>query len=42
VRRFSRLGGGRSRWPPPPGEYAFAMMSQGVAVMIWDFGVDTP
>lgn len=24
----------------PPGEYAFALMTQGTAGMIWDFGVD--
>jgi hypothetical protein len=30
----------RPEQPLPPGEYAFAVMTQGVAGMIWDFGVD--
>jgi hypothetical protein len=30
----------RPEQPLAPGEYAFAVMTQGVAGMIWDFGVD--
>jgi hypothetical protein len=30
----------RPEQPLAPGEYAFAVMQQGVASMIWDFGVD--
>jgi hypothetical protein len=30
----------RPEQPLPPGEYAFAVMTQGAAGMIWDFGVD--